>query len=429
MQQFMQSEANLQHEFLERLLQRQDALAVVPLGTAWFDIIPVNVLVKSRKLAVVVYPNYHLIHQHIARLRQMGFQEKHYAVLTSNTAPHAERMIWERLKQADLPLLFITAQKFQAFQTLTQLVQFAHLGSVIVEQAHLAISHLWGPSSIQAYHTLAEFFHHQWQNRPALFLFSHPLSLQYRELLQTTFRLNSPAVSEVPLLFDNLTLQIQPVMTQYQKLRRITRQILASHSVTDPVRTIIVCHSLKHIELLDARLSKIAPVFAIHRHMLPDDKESKMMQALHENQSVILVESNALSELPFHIYSRIPLRIIHWQMPWSIEALLQHSLIGSGNNQFSQEVQVFYSKEDFLTMKSQIKNRLQDDAASKTIYMDQLQRVRYFCIQSPACRLLQMQNWLLGGNGNRPVCQRCDRCSDPHDASSLWMKLLHLILY
>lgn len=428
MKQFVPSNTEIRQQHTEPVGINRDCLGILPSGISWFNALPLHSLIQSGSLTVVLYPAQSVLKQHCYRLRQMGLQDSDFAAITYDIPPHEERAIWERVHQLKVPLLLMTVQRFQSIATLSRLIRYPNLGRLILTQGHLAIPHLWGPSFTSPYQHLTELFGAQWQGHPPLFILSQPLSQQYRELLASMFDLKDPQPLELPLPVESIRLRVQRCITQYQKLKHL-KQFIRSNPLEDrPQGTIIVCDSWKEMLHLEKRLHPI-PVIVFHQRLEAEEKEMRLLQAMHEKEMVILLDSSTLLEFPTHLFPLNQLRIAHWQIPWSCEALMQQVLLAlhPDNNQGIESL-LLYSKEDYLSHKNYLVGKLSEVSSSKPIYLDQLHRIRHFCSTLTLCRRTELQNWLAGRHPGREPCGYCDNCKSRQN-SSLWRNLLHSILY
>lgn len=426
MEQFIQSRPNLQQQFVEFLGESSDILASIPQGMAWFDAFPVVNLLNPKSLSVVVYPNQSLLKNHVFRLKLMGLGENDFAAFTNDLPPHAEREIWEQVNHHQLPLLLMTAKKLQSLNTLSQLIQHPYLGPIILEQGHIAIPGLWGPVSYPPYEGLSELFNEQWKGRPPLFVFHQPLSQPYQNILASNLGLDTPQTLDLSRSLDAIQLTVKRCLTAYQKLKALM-EFMNRARPDVPKATVVVCHSVKEINQLAQRLQLFDPI-AIHHHLDAEERELQWMELMHRQDVMVILESSLFAEFPVHLFPFHQLQVIHWQMPWSLESLIQQTTAATHPNTQYQETLVLYTKEDYASQKQWLGRQLCEEAALKPIHRDQLNRVRHFCCNYSTCRGAQLANVLYGWQLQRPVCGKCDICLNPQN-SSLWRNLLNPFLF
>jgi superfamily II DNA helicase RecQ len=426
MQQFIQFNSDIQQHFLEPIQQNQDCFGIIPSGMSWFDVLPLSSLIKPKSLTVVIYPHQSLLKQHCYRLQSLGVLDRDVVAITADMPPHAERDVWHRVDTCKASILLITAKRFQSITTISRLIRQPHLERLVLTQGHLAIAHLWGPAPESPYANLAELLRTQWQGRPPLVVISQPLTRQYQELISSLFDLKEPRSINLPLPVNRLNIDVRRCITQYQKFRHLVASIKAPKNNV-PGGTIVVCHSARDVIQLERRLRPM-PVITLYPQLESDEKEMRLLQALHEKDPVIIIESSMLLEFPFHQLPLYRMQLVHWQIPWSCEALMQQVLLAVPSDNISLDCLVLYTKEDIQAHRKHLTVKLSDVSTAKPIYLDQLNRLRHFCTASRECRRVQVQNWLTGWLPDTDTCGSCDICRTV-GSSSLWRNLLNPFLY
>ncbi len=427
MQQFIESQHSLQQEqIIEILSQGRDFLGVLPVGKAWFEIFPLEILKYSKSLMVAIYPNESLLNNHVFRLKQMGQMDGRFESLTSQMPPHTQRAVFERIQRKEVSLLMITAKKLQTVNTLTQLIRHPFLGPLIIEQGHWVVPSLWGPVVPHPYGGLVNLFQQQWPGRPPLFVFSHFLPLQYEEAVINQFSLRCHSPMRFLAATPSPTVRVERHITQYQKLKKL-EYLVQNAIVRSSSATILLCHSLKDVFMLQKRLSAyISAVF--HRDLEPQEKELLLMKLILDTNPFIIIETSMLSELPIHLWPYGHLQIIYWQMPWSCESLAQHLLVSTRYEKTAVEGVILYAKEDYQSQKQWLISHYSGENSLKSIEIDQLNRMRHFCRQSTCCRRVQLMDWLHCDSFSQVACGLCDVCQNPHN-SSRWRNILDLFRY
>jgi len=418
----MQSVAHSQHPVARWLSENRDGICQIPLGAAWFDLFPWQETLTPNALTLAVYPTESLLKNHALRLKLMGYTDDDFEVLTSDIPPHAERYLWERLAQGRTPLLLMTARKLQSIHTLSQLIRHPNLGPILIQQAHQVISHLWGPFS-NPYMRLCDFFREQWQSHPALILFTNPMSQAHVSQLADYFALEKPLCHNAPLPLETSRLYVSRYITQHQKLKALRETLF----MPQPGKTLIVCHSPKAARTLEKYLHPLKPV-VLHHQLDYAEREIRLLALLHEDESIILVESTMLAEVPTHLFYPDQLRMIHWQMPWSPEAMAQQVLPATRYADTTVETAILYTKEDFTLQKQWLKNHFSQDPAYRSSTVDHLTRLRLGLRATDTCRILQLKSFL-GQDHSDPIpCKSCDVCL-AEAPSSRWMNLAAGFLY
>lgn len=406
----------------------------------WLDAIPPETLLENGALTTVIYPNDSLLNNHALRLRLTGLADENVAILTSEMPPNAERATWERIGRDRVALLLISARKLQSITTLSQLIQQPRLGPIFVEQAHLALPYLWGPQSATPattpYTKLVALFREQWTSHPPLMLFSGPMPAQYTAALQSTFMLSTPQHLDWQLPIPQLRMTIEACFTGHQKFQRLLRFLgsetpgpISAYPAAQSTASVsvVACANRKQVLDLERRLLNRNPI-VIHRQLAPEEKELRLMEPLHEREALIIIERDMLAELPLPLFFLDTLKIIHWQLPWSCEALAQQVLLATRQSETPIEALVLYTKEDYTTQKEVLAYHYAQYPSAKGIARDHLTRVRHATVRQAECRRVQVENWLAGYQPRREPCHCCDRCQDP-PASSLWRKCLNTFLY
>jgi len=423
----MQSQGNLQHPrqypVSQWIAQRQDGICQLPVGAAWFDVFPWQEAFDKKALTLVVYPNQNLLKNHAFRLHLMGAQD--FETLTSDTAPHAERYLWERLANGETPVLLMTARKLQSVYSLGQLIRHPNLGPILIQQAHQVVPHLWGPVA-NPYYKLCDFFQNQWPHHPPLILFTHPLNSTKLSQLAMHFMLKQPFAYRILMPLENLQLNVERHVTQHQKLRALKDRIGAPHPQTASI-TLVICQSLKAIYLLENALQRFHPT-VIHHRLDERTCESRLLAVLQKDEPVVLLESEMLDKLPSHLFSAEEIHLIHWQMPWSPEAFVQQVLPATKNAHTMVKATVLYSKEDFIRQKNRLKSYFSEDFVSLSASVDHLNRLRLGYRSMGICRYIQLKNWLGERLKSTEDCKTCDVCLN-RSVSSRWMNIISAFLY
>lgn len=421
----METTQSRQTQWLASLSKGHDTLCVVPTGQAWFDAVPWDTLIDPQALTLAVYPNYTLLKNHLFRLSLQGIPSHQYVALTGDLPPHAQRIIWQQVAQAQIPLLMLTARKLQSINTLSQLIRHPRLGPIILEQGHLVLPHLWGPIIRNPYEKLVQLFMEQWPTHPPLAVFAPPLPLREQQLLTSSLNLRHPTAETASLPLDRLQIQVRLCFIPWQKQNALFDFVNTENPKT-PSISIIICNSAKQVLQLESRLKNASP-FCFHRYLDETEREMQLMQILHRDETVVVIENSMIAELPLYQIPFAQIRLMMWQLPWSCEALVQQILPAIHPDTQRIEALLLYSRDDLSRQKYWLDQQTPTSGA-KSICFDHLNRVRHFYLRSVDCRQRQLKTWLNQPDSTDAKCGVCDACQNQQH-SSLWRNLLKQVLY
>ena len=375
----------IQSEVIDRLLQRQDTLAVMPTGGGKSLCYQLPSLVFDG-LTVVVSPLVALMQDQVRQLRQLGVP----AACLNHTVPLQQyTSIMSQVRQGRIRLLYFAPETLLRPETLL-LLQQARLACLAIDEAH-CISE-WGHDFRPEYRRL-DSVRRQFPNAVCLAL-TATATPRVREDIRRL--LNIPAEGEFVASFDrpNLFLAVEP-------RRDALAQVLQFLHEHQNQSGIIYCGTRKQTDELCAALNANGrPALPYHAGL--DDAARRTNQERFLQGEVRIM----VATIAFGMGINQPnLRfILHAHLPQSLESYYQE--VGrAGRDGLSADCLLLFHLQDVMIHRHFIESGA---ASERPARMARLQSLIRFA-EAHSCRRKLLLAYF--GERSRYRCDQCDNCA------------------
>lgn len=391
----------LQADIIQRILQKKDALVLMPTGggkSICFQL-PAIYLPGT---AVVVSPLIALMKDQVGALIANGIP----ASALNSMMPEEERsQIRQLCIQGKIKLLYISPEGIMS--ELHWLLQRMDISLIAVDEAH-CISH-WGHDFRPEY-TQLSVLKENFPKVPLIALTATADKITRSDIV-SQLKLSDPQVFVSSFDRPNLSLTVRRGLNKKEKIAAIVHFINAHHRQSG----IIYCMSRNSTENLAETLADYSiRAVAYHAGLAPAQREKAQDDFINDRVNVVC----ATVAFGMGIDKSNVRWVIHFNMPGSIENYYQE--IGrSGRDGMKSDTLLFYSVADILILR-----RFAEESGQKDVNLQKLNRMRRYC-EADICRRRILLSYF--GEEADKDCGNCDVCKNPpqrFDGSILVQKAL-----
>lgn len=391
----------LQADIIQRILQKKDALVLMPTGggkSICFQL-PAIYLPGT---AVVVSPLIALMKDQVGALIANGIP----ASALNSMMPEEERsQIRQLCIQGKIKLLYISPEGIMS--ELHWLLQRMDISLIAVDEAH-CISH-WGHDFRPEY-TQLSVLKENFPKVPLIALTATADKITRSDIV-SQLKLSDPQVFVSSFDRPNLSLTVRRGLNKKEKIAAIVHFINAHHRQSG----IIYCMSRNSTENLAETLADYSiQAVAYHAGLAPAQREKAQDDFINDRVNVVC----ATVAFGMGIDKSNVRWVIHFNMPGSIENYYQE--IGrAGRDGMKSDTLLFYSVADILILR-----RFAEESGQKDVNLQKLNRMRRYC-EADICRRRILLSYF--GEEADKDCGNCDVCKNPpqrFDGSILVQKAL-----
>ncbi len=379
-----------QQAVIEAVLNRQDALAIMPTGAGKSICYQIPALMMQG-LTLVVSPLIALMQDQVEQLRANGVEA---AYLNSSLSREAQHQVFAQLRAGALKLLYVSPERLLQSYFLEQLSQL-QLALFAIDEAH-CISQ-WGHDFRPEYAALGT-LKQRFSQVPVVALtatadratqadIAHQLNLQQPFTYVGSF--DRPNIRYTQLE----KFQPQRQLVEYLKERRGQSGI-------------VYCSSRKRVEMIAERLRQQGFDADFYHAGLDSNQRSEVQQRFIRDELAIVVATVAFG---MGINKPNVRFVVHFDIPKNIESYYQETG-RAGRDGLPAEAVLLYDPADIARVRVLIEQNQDAHERQQQIESQKLNAMAAFS-EAQTCRRQVLLHYF--GESRQQSCGNCDICIDP----------------